>query len=318
MFAVCVFLFLLLCRTEADFRDDEEDDDEVPIEDWDSTRPTPPSKVDVLAHVLKDQVWALKRHPRPLDLVFLLDASSSVGEDNFRSELAFVAKLLADFPLSPGHGRVAVVAFSSADRIFAHVDHISSTADGDNKCSLLAALRKIRYSGGGTYTLGAMLIAEKILRKGRRDANRVLILVTDGFSNGGDPIPVAIRLKRAGVAIFTFGIRNGNVQELSAMASEPKNSFILNGFREFQSLAHRALHEDLEVGEYVAYDPSACGELCSGPEPCCSDPSECTCGIRTGQVACLCPPGYYGNGIRGDCVRKSDPTVKSGVEVRER
>ena len=47
-----------------------------------------------------------------------------------------------------------------------------------------------------------------------------------------------------GVEIFTFGVESGNVDELTFMASEPKQDhvFILNSFAEFESVARRALH----------------------------------------------------------------------------
>lgn len=71
--------------------------------------------------------------------------------------------------------------------------------------------------------------------------------MTDGYSNGGDPRPVANKLKREGVKIFTFGIRDGFIWELQDMASEPKNEtcYILDSFEEFEALAKRALHAGL-------------------------------------------------------------------------
>ena len=49
-----------------------------------------------------------------------------------------------------------------------------------------------------------------------------MFLITDGYSNGGDPRPAAEKLKQLGVEFYTFGIRNGNVRELYDMASEPR------------------------------------------------------------------------------------------------
>ena len=75
-----------------------------------------------------------------------------------------------------------------------------------------------------------------------------MFLITDGYSNGGDPRPAANILKfKLGVTMFTFGIRNGNVKELRDMASYPKeeHTFILDSFDEFEALARRALHEGL-------------------------------------------------------------------------
>lgn len=85
---------------------------------------------------------------------------------------------------------------------------------------------------------------QRVLLSARSDSVKAIFLITDGFSNGGDPRPEARRLKSEGVKVFTFGIRNGNVRELWEMASEPRNEtcYILNSFEEFEALARRALH----------------------------------------------------------------------------
>lgn len=90
-------------------------------------------------------------------------------------------------------------------------------------------------------------IFQEIFRNSRPEAKKVLFLVTDGFSNGGDPVPVANELKQIGTTIFTLGVQNGNFKELFNLASEPGelHSFLLDSFEEFESLARRALH----VGE---------------------------------------------------------------------
>lgn len=71
-----------------------------------------------------------------------------------------------------------------------------------------------------------------------------MFLITDGFSNGGDPRPAANLLKDAGATIFTFGIRTGNIDELHDIASSPKDtySYFLDSFMEFEALIRRALH----------------------------------------------------------------------------
>ena len=84
-----------------------------------------------------------------------------------------------------------------------------------------------------------------MLRAARPDARKVLFLITDGYSNSGDPRPVARRLRQDSVEVFTFGIRDGNFVELCDMASDDKHEhvYILNSFEEFEALARRALHE---------------------------------------------------------------------------
>lgn len=87
-------------------------------------------------------------------------------------------------------------------------------------------------------------LLQDILSHSRLNSRQVLFLITDGFSNGGDPRNVAKALKSDGVTVFTFGVHNGNTAELFDMASTPgeEHSFILDSFDEFVALARRALH----------------------------------------------------------------------------
>ncbi|XP_076046526.1 sushi, von Willebrand factor type A, EGF and pentraxin domain-containing protein 1-like [Oratosquilla oratoria] len=263
------------------------------------------SKVEVLGQILKKHVHKLRQVPgQRIELVFLVDSSASVGAENFFNEIKFVRKLLADFTVSYNETRVAVVTFSSKNKVIRHIDHVTQASIYNHKCRLLdLQLPEIKYSGGGTYTLGAMLEAQSVLALSRKDTVKAVFLVTDGYSNGGDPRPAAAHLRSRDVIIFTFGIRNGNVKELHDMASEPKeeHSYILDSFEEFEALARRALHEDLQSGSLVKQDDVACDKLCPQGQDCCDAYGTCTCGTHTGFYACTCRPGYYGSGLQGDC-----------------
>lgn len=113
-------------------------------------------KVARLGQAFKRQVRLLRERSALLDLVFLVDESSSVGSANFLSELRFVRKLLSDFPVAPGATRVALVTFSSRSHVVRRVDHISMPRARNHKCSLFnQEMPAISYRGGGTYTKGA-------------------------------------------------------------------------------------------------------------------------------------------------------------------
>lgn len=62
-------------------------------------------------------------------------------------------------------------------------------------------------------------------------------------------------------------------------------------------------------------DPHDCELLCSANSSshnkvnesstgCCDPIASCTCGTATGHYACMCPAGYFGNGLAGSCQRK--------------
>lgn len=75
------------------------------------------SKIDVISGVFKKSTNRLKSKNKKIDVVFLIDSSSSVGKNNFMSEIKFVKKLLSDFTVSFNNTRVAIVTFSSQGRV---------------------------------------------------------------------------------------------------------------------------------------------------------------------------------------------------------
>lgn len=92
--------------------------------------------------------------------MFLVDASGSIGAENFRSELNFVTKLLSDFTVDAMAARVALVTFGGRGSVYRNVDQISRHGPNNHKCYLLnKEFSNITYSGGGTYTRGALLEA---------------------------------------------------------------------------------------------------------------------------------------------------------------
>uniref|UniRef100_A0A2K6EQD9 Sushi, von Willebrand factor type A, EGF and pentraxin domain-containing protein 1 n=1 Tax=Propithecus coquereli TaxID=379532 RepID=A0A2K6EQD9_PROCO len=271
------------------------------------------SKVERLGQAFRRRVRRLRELSERLELVFLVDESSSVGQANFLSELKFVRKLLSDFPVVPTATRVAIVTFSSKNNVVPRVDYISSRRARQHKCALLSReIPAITYRGGGTYTKGAFQQAAQILRHSRENSTKVIFLITDGYSNGGDPRPIAASLRDFGVEIFTFGIWQGNIRELNDMASTPKEEhcYLLHSFEEFEALARRALHEDLPSGSFIQEDMSHCSYLCEAGKDCCDRMASCKCGTHTGQFECICEKGYYGKGLQYECAACPSGTYK--------
>ncbi|KAJ1524769.1 hypothetical protein ONE63_009646 [Megalurothrips usitatus] len=276
-------------------------------------------KINELGVKLKDKVEMLHMNKK-LDVVFLIDASSSVGDQNFNSELRFVKKLLADFAISANETRVAVITFSDEDKVVRHIDHISVPSEENHKCNMLHHdLPNIKYSGGLTYTLGALVEAQSVLEWSRTGAHKAIFLITDGFSNGGDPMPVADLLKANGTFIFTFGIQSGNIIELEYMSSSPSDefSYFVGSFDQFEALVRRALHQDLSTGSYQHLKISSpCNLLCSDYDKedkgCCDNHAHCSCGTGSGHYRCLCNPGFYGSGLKGTCHACPNGTYHDG------
>lgn len=132
------------------------------IHKYDRTFHNRKDKVEYLGEILKKYVDALRKTSNgQVELVFLVDSSTSVGMTDFDNELAFVKKLLADFTVDKDTTRVAVITFSSRSRIIREIDHLSHPDNDHHKCSLLEEeLPRIAYRGGSTHTIDAFREAQ--------------------------------------------------------------------------------------------------------------------------------------------------------------
>lgn len=73
--------------------------------------------IEQLGIILKSTINRVRQKHKKIDIVFLIDSSSSVGKTNFRNEIQFVVKFLSDFNVSYNYTRVAIVTFSSHEKI---------------------------------------------------------------------------------------------------------------------------------------------------------------------------------------------------------
>jgi len=70
------------------------------------------------------------------DIVFAVDASSSVGEDGFQATLDFVRDVVSSLDIDGGNNRVSVLSFSDAVDVRFHLDDYSSHAALSNAISM--------------------------------------------------------------------------------------------------------------------------------------------------------------------------------------
>ncbi|XP_053160789.1 von Willebrand factor A domain-containing protein 2 isoform X2 [Hemicordylus capensis] len=152
----------------------------------------------------------------PVDILFLLDGSYSIGKGSFERSKHVAIKLCDALDISPEKIRVAVIQFSSTPHLEFALDAYFSKREIKDK------LKKIVFKGGRTET---GLALKYVLRKGFRGGRnstvpQILIILTDGRSQGSVAIP-AKQLKERGVIVFAVGVSFPRWEELHALASEP-------------------------------------------------------------------------------------------------
>ncbi|XP_070552429.1 sushi, von Willebrand factor type A, EGF and pentraxin domain-containing protein 1-like [Ptychodera flava] len=242
------------------------------------------------------------------DVVFLVDDSGSIGAPNFHFEIDFIRHVSTIFSVSEDEIRVAVVTYSDPEKIVRRIDYIGNPV-GKNKCSLLNDLSTIPYTGGWTDTRGALVEARNILQQARPSAKRLIVLLTDGQSNRGDPIPDAENIRSSGIGIVAIGVGNINEDELNGIATS-ENVFTLDKLSDIEKLAQRIKNDVKETTWDLSVGGNSCNSLCTEGYDCCDALATCSCGTRSGVHQCACQPGYSGNGFKDQCTACPRGTYK--------
>ncbi|XP_068188958.1 collagen alpha-1(XIV) chain-like isoform X2 [Antennarius striatus] len=158
------------------------------------------------------------------DLVFLVDGSWSIGDDNFLKIVRFLYSTSGALDrIGPDGTQVAIVQFSDDARTeFTLNSH-------DDKERLLDAINRIAYKGGNTKTGRAIQhVKENIFTvEGgvRRGVPKVLVVLTDGRSQD-DVTRVSKELQMEGYIVFAIGFADADYGELVSIASKPSDRHV--------------------------------------------------------------------------------------------
>lgn len=159
-----------------------------------------------------------------MDLVIIVDSSSSLGEENFELVLGFVEAILDDASIDSGDVRVGLMTYGTSSVIRFDLDTYSTKID------VIDAVYSIEYSGGNSNTADALLAARSKLfntRSDRPDAQNVIILLTDGYSdiNSHRTQQEAELARKNGVQIYVLGVGLRDTSEIDTIASQPLGTY---------------------------------------------------------------------------------------------
>lgn len=173
-----------------------------------------------------------------MDLVFILDSSTSVGQDNYDKMKQFVKKFLHSANIDGGEVRVGVVSYSSRVTVEFNLN------DYNTKTAVFDAVDKITWRYGSTNTADGLKSMHETMftaaNGDRPDVPNICVIMTDGVSNINyrRTIPEAEAARQKGIHIYAIGIALKDVEELNGIASQPAslNAFAVNTFDELEGL----------------------------------------------------------------------------------
>ncbi|XP_061597427.1 LOW QUALITY PROTEIN: collagen alpha-1(XIV) chain-like [Cololabis saira] len=173
------------------------------------------------------------------DLVFLVDGSWSIGDENFLKIIRFLYSTVGALDrIGPDGTQVAIAQFSDDARTEFKLNSYS------NKERLLDAINGISYKGGNTKTGRAIQhVKENIFTKEggmRRGIPNVLVVLTDGRSQD-DVNKVSKEMQMEGYIVFAIGFADADYGELVSIASKPsdRHVFFVDDLDAFQKIEEK-------------------------------------------------------------------------------
>lgn len=177
---------------------------------------------------------------RPLDItadvLFIVDSSSEVGQDNFVKEKDFIKSLAKSLNVSPEKSRVSVIIYSSTPRVEIKFGDYTTSSDFDR------ALDKLSYVGKTRRMDLALESAARVLSGARSSVPRIAILLTSGRQSqepGARHLADAVQpLQSLGSKVYVVAVgKESSSQELSVIVEGPKDIFSVASFGELKPRA---------------------------------------------------------------------------------
>ncbi|XP_060910387.1 collagen, type XXVIII, alpha 2a isoform X1 [Labrus mixtus] len=195
----------------------------------------------------------IKCKERPMELVFVIDSSESVGPENFEIIKDFVTRLVDRTTVGRNATRIGLVLYS----LDVHLEF--NLVRYMNKQDVKQAIRKMPYMGEGTYTGTAIRKAtQEAFFSARPGVRKVAIVITDGQTDKREPVKLDIAVREAHAAnieMYALGIVNSSdptqaefLRELNLIASDPdsEHMYLIDDFNTLPALESQLVSQFCE------------------------------------------------------------------------
>jgi len=181
-----------------------------------------------------------------MDLIVVLDSSSSVKQKNWDKMIKFTSGVFSQFLINEKFTQIFVMRYNK------HVDMKNQLFLRNNETQeeCLKALQTIPYDGKGTRTGNAMrYVKDNMLQRDqiRNDKPHVVLLITDGIAQDKEDLTdVSRQIRNTGVEIYAVGIGDARITELITVTGSIKK--VWNDVKDFKSLTVEAAKK---IGNYI-------------------------------------------------------------------
>ncbi|XP_048579524.1 collagen alpha-3(VI) chain isoform X2 [Nematostella vectensis] len=175
---------------------------------------------------------------KTLDMGILMDASGSLGPNQFNKERQFIKSIIRELLSTSPQSRVGIIPFSDSASVAISFQEFKTLSASE----LDTSISNLPYAGGRTRIDLALGVASSSLFGDRRPGvPQILILITDGVQSkdpGYIPVSQAMHpIREAGISSLAVGIgKSIDFAELNQIAADANHVFIVGAFDELQGI----------------------------------------------------------------------------------
>ncbi|XP_071592968.1 collagen alpha-4(VI) chain-like, partial [Heliangelus exortis] len=175
------------------------------------------------------------------DVVFLVDTSTSIGQENFQKVKNFLSTLVSNLDIGLDAIQVGLAQYSDET-------YQEFLLNQYLKSDVLEQIENLSYRSGETYTgraldfVNGVYFTEPAGSRAKGYVPQVAILITGGESSDEVELP-ARKLRDRGISLYVVGIGVQNTTELQQIASKPFDKYLYSAgsFDDLQDLTSRLL-----------------------------------------------------------------------------
>ncbi|KAL7976790.1 hypothetical protein Chor_008739 [Crotalus horridus] len=172
-----------------------------------------------------------------LDLVFVIDSSTSIGGTNYALVQNFIIGIVNKSYVDIDHVQFGAIKYSDNPEIMFKLNTYNKKSD------IIQFIQNDVLLKGNTYTAKALQLSKSLLTKenGSRlhqGVPQVLMVITDGESHDRAKLDsISNELRKKGTIIYAIGIKDAKPEELEIMAGSKSNWFYMSSFEGLKNIS---------------------------------------------------------------------------------
>ncbi|KAI5086807.1 collagen alpha-6(VI) chain, partial [Silurus meridionalis] len=170
------------------------------------------------------------------DVVFLVDDSSSISNEAFKSMKFFMNSVVNNTEVGKDNVRFCTILYSDTPKTKFPLNQYYS------KREVRDAISALEQQGGNTYTASALLyslnyFSEASGGRSKKGVPQMLFVITDGEATDHYDLPKSSNeLHKHGVSVYGIGVAEAKITELETITKDKSKIFKVDDFEALKTL----------------------------------------------------------------------------------